>query len=285
VRSNQAVPLSFSIDGENQSSNSAQVESGWQNLGTLKIKKGDHRIEINQPLVNEYTGDSQLNVSSEYQGSCYQLGSINGKKNDMYRLTFQYVRISGRKDFSVDFVNEESKANPFKGIETLNRESLEDQFSHDFIVSDKKESNFVLCNRPGASDTLAQSTVQLKNIVIEKLNVPELILYAQVKPPVSTLSVTKVDRSQSKYVVNFQGESNNQILVLNQSYSENWQASSNAIKFKVNGYANGWLLPANQKDFQIEYATEQLVKLGFIISGLSFGLLIGILVYTKKYEK
>ena len=110
-------------------------------------------------------------------------------------------------------------------------------------------------------------------------------------PPTASHQVRLGDvrRLQStRYIAEIYGATQPALLVFAQSFDPNWQASivyDNKIRqlppsshLRVNGYANGWILPTIPTHYEIvlEYAPQRAIGAGFLASGI--GLVVGVLV-------
>jgi len=283
--------VNFTLDNGNYKVKTTPISSDWFSLGKLSLAKGIHQLTIEQPLENLYIGPSsfQLNSSSDFY--CFSSNKITGFKNDVFRISFQHRRISGSKNFFTKILSGDKKPNPLDTTgDILRSASVWDNYTAFWPAEDyalREDGTFYLsiCNPPTVDKEDFTSIIEINNINIRKITVPDVVLYN------ASLSENKIEnkftkKSQIEYSIPAQSTNEKRAIVLGEAYNENWTlgGSKDDVRFTANGYANGWVVQNNQ-NVTIKYRLEDLVKLGFAISGISFVLSFAyIILKFRRYE-
>lgn len=278
----------LTIDGKGYEIEAKPVSSGWISLGEFYLSKGLHKLNVKQPTENLYLGPTSVQLNSSPSFSCFSSNKIKADKNDVYRISFQHKRLSGSKKFFTKILPGEVKPNPLdKTGDVLDSMSVWDNYT---VERESREDGFfylTICNPPGIDKEDFISSIELRNINIRRITVPDVILYnaSSVENKVEIKNEFS-KKSQTQYLVPAQSTEGKKIITLKESYDENWNidGANKDIKFTVNGYANGWIVKNNQ-NIIIKYKLQDFTKIGFALSGISFIIcLIFLLLRFKKNE-
>jgi len=281
--------FSYFLDGRKYSSLPTDMESGWMSLGKVVLNKGSHKIEITQPTENLYSGPAAVQVTSSISGGCYFTNPVRGLKNDMYKISFKHKRIAGAKNFSVRIKKSASPEPILDSSGDILRANYYEENYGSFHILEKDGDVFhvALCNGPTTDTSSVPSVMEMKEIVIQKIAVPDLIFYNNPGQGKDGVKFDYIRKSQTEYFVNADLQDNQKyILAMNGSSNENWELSGmKGEKFIVNGHANGWIVDGDSKNGVIKYKTQSLVAIGFAISTLSFFVLILVALINKYVAK
>lgn len=278
--------VNFTLDGEAQNVKPTFVESGWLSLGKLFLTKGIHRLNIKQPIENLYEGFPLVRLNSTPNMSCFSSSLAKGRKNDVYRVSFQHRRIIGSKKFFVRILPSGIKPNPLDTRNyLLESSSIFDNYTADYVLKDDQKFYFTVCNFSSANKEEFSSSIELKDISIRKIDVSDVVFY---KPSSNKNLIEGKFRkeSQTKYVISDLANTN-KMVVLNESYSKNWilPEVKNSTHFLANGYANGWLVKDKNNSFSIKYKPQDFVYYGFVLSFIALMSSIVYLIYLLLNKK
>lgn len=275
--------INFTLDGENHTVKPSFLSSGWISLGKLFLAKGVHKLNVKQPIENLYEGPSLVRINSTPNVSCFKSNLIKGRRDDVYRISFQHKRVVGNKKFFVRILPVGTKPNPLDARNYL-LESIPviDSYSADYVLKDDHEFYFTVCNFPSTNKEEFSSTIELGEINVRRIEVSEVVFYKASSSKNLTESNFK-KKSQTEYVISDLPDTN-KIIVLNESYNKNWILPEfrNSTHFLVNGHANGWLVEGKSNSLRIKYEPQDFVQKGFILSSLSLILSIMYLLLNKK---
>ncbi len=280
--------LNFSINDREYTVTPTQNTSNWYSLGSVALKDGLNQINLTQNQTNKYEGTASAELVSSYSGGCFKSNKIFGEKNDIFRIMFDQTQVVGTKDFFIGFISDPQELNPFYAKDYLNAHPQMTKYSTDFPVADDDGFYMIICDHPTAERAQAESTLRIENIEIIKLNIPEIIFHKAQPSKQDKGSISYTTNNTTAYQAELKNSGTPTFVTLHESFTPNWQIKDgSATKFMVNGYANGWLFESKKEGFiTIGYAIENLVRNGFIVSGLSFGAIaIYLLVKRNKYEK
>ena len=278
--------VSLALDGKIREVKPIPISTEWFSLGKISLNKGLHKLSVVQPVENLHSGSSsaQLNSSSDFY--CFTSNKIKGFKNDVFKISFQHRRLSGSRNFFTKILPGEKSPNSLDAAgDTLRSTSVWDSYkafwpAQDYTLREDGTFYLAVCNSPTVDREEFVSTVELKDISIRRITVPDLVLYNS--PSQETLIETKFTRkSQTEYSVPLDSQGKTKAIVLGESYSDNWVLSDSKdnIKFTSNGYANGFLVKDIKGTITVKYRLQDLVELGFAMSGIS---LVVVLVFLLK---
>jgi len=284
--------LEYLVDGKKYSSAPTASESGWMSLGANVLEKGIHRIEITQPSVNLYSGPTTVEVALADGGECFFMNPIRAMENEMYKISFKHRRLEGTRNLPVRIKKDASSAPiiDFKG-DVLGVNYFEENYGTFHRVGKNEDVFYVaLCSDPTTDTNSVPSVVELKDIVIQKVAVPDLVLYSDSGKEKSAVKFDYTRSSQTEYIVNADLKDNQKyILAMNGSSNDNWELSGmKGEKFVINGHANGWILDGDGTNGTIKYKTQGMVVIGFAITALSIIILLTVALinlYVGKNKK
>lgn len=276
-----SAEVNLVIDDKDYTVEGKPAASGWLSLGEFFLSKGLHRLSIKQFQENLYQGPSSVQLNSSSNFSCFSSNRIRGNRNDIYRISFEHKRLSGSKKFFVKIMFGDSAPNPLDTTgDILNSTSVWDSHTSEFALWRSGTFYLSICNPSLVDKENFTSTVELKNISMRKLTVPDVVFYtSKDSPKLTQASVEKQDQTKYSAVLPNSGLA---VVTLNESFSPNWELQGiKGTKFAANGYANGWLVSGSSKG-TIIYKTQDFVKIGFAISFLTF--VASFLIFLiKKY--
>lgn len=285
--------FNYLIDNKQYSAVPTATSSGWISLGKVTLGKGPHKIEITQPSGNLYSGPQAVQVASSVAGGCYFTNPVKGVKNEIYKISFKHKRITGAKNFSVR-IKDSATPNPLidSSGDVLRTTYYDENYDNYHIIEKDGDVFYVsVCNGPTTDSSSVTSVLEIQDIAIEKVAVPDLVFYnnsAVVEK--STVKFDSIRKSQTEYSVSADLQNNQKhILTLNDSVDSNWELSGiKADKFVVNGHANGWFIEGDGNAIAIKYKTQAMVAISFIITALSLVVLLiaaFISIYVEKRKK
>jgi len=282
--------VSYTLDNQSHEVNATPISSEWFSLGKLNLAKGLHNLSITQSIENLYTGLSsfQLNSSSDFY--CFSSNKVKGFKDDVFKISFQHRRLTGSKNFFAKIVPGDKKPNPLDTAGDLLRStSVWDNYTafwpaQDYTLREDGTFYLAICNPPSVDREDFTSTIELQDINIRKITVPDVVLYN------GSSLVTSLDRnfykkSQTEYSIPAKDLIGKKIVVLGESYYNNsWILEGlKSTRFTANGYANGWIVEEGSKDITIKYRFQDFVRIGFIISGIL--LAVSFIYLSLKFRK
>lgn len=274
--------ISYSINGKDFiSANPRKLSSGWIDLGEVYLSEGPNEIEVIQDPSQLYKGDATLTVLSN---TCFYSNKIYGRKDDMFRISFSHARLKGSKEFYVKILDNDEKNNPF-GFQgdLLRSSSVWTDYQIDHALDKDGLFHFTVCNNDLTGESTDKSSIVLKDIVINKISVPEIVFVNSMDNNAHVTTIKNAKKSQVNYQFNNKNLNDKYAILLYNTYSPNWIINnSNNEHLKLNGFANGWITSSSNVD--IRYRLQNLVKLGFIITGISFIIAIVILIKVIKLK-
>lgn len=274
--------ISFNIDSDLYQKEVPIANGRWVDLGDVSLIKGDHRLEFNLPSQNMFVGTKSADINSTKTGSCYSSDTLRGEIGQSYKISFDHLRLKGNKKFYFKVTPEDETPNLIDTTEgPIKSQGQWDTFETTYKSLSPLKNNFYfsVCNPPDLNETY-ESIIQINNINIRKITVPDLVLVQKEKGS-STILLPLQKINPTKY--NFE-KGKNGLVLLPFSNSNEWQINGDATKFVANGYANSWVV-TSKNDGVVEYKSQRLVVVGFAVSGISFLLILSYLIYekTKKY--
>jgi hypothetical protein len=125
-------------------------------------------------------------------------------------------------------------------------------------------------------NTLKHSVFVNKTLPDKKLSIPQVFTWKQVNPTLYEINVENTEPF---------------ILVLLENFDQRWKAYVNGSPipetnhYKVNAFANGWLIDANGKlKIVIQYETQNIIQHSVIASAI-LPTLFFMLIYRKNVKK
>jgi len=267
----------YEIDGKKYNS-IVDSSSHWVNLGEAQFTKGVHRFQVTLPIQNMFSGTDSATINSSKWGSCYTSEIINGETGESYKISFDHRRLKGNKKFYFKIGQWNESPNIIDTTEgDIRPQGQWDTYETTYKSNSPIVNNFYfsICNPPDPHETF-ESSIQIDNISIRKISVPQLVLEQKNDAEsLEKLPMIKIDSTDYKYEKEKKG-----LVILPFSFSNQWVTNGSDTKFLANGYANAWIV-SNQSKGTISYKSQRLVVIGFAISAISF---ICVLIYLF-YEK
>src|SRR6185436_14092790 len=141
---------------------------------------------------------------------------------------------------------------------------------------------------PESKVNIKESITYFRDISIEKLYVPRVFAMEQGNPvQQSQVDFTKVNPSE--YSGKVKSDAKGYFLIFNDNYSSDWELkingkANNFPHFTVNGFANGWYVPAvgnGVQSLNLYYKPQALFNFGLVI--LISTVIIYIIILCKKW--
>jgi len=277
---NNSSKIDYSLDGEKHTANSLESREGWIRLGALPLSKGIHRLEIYQEPLELYIGVKEPVILAA-NNSCFASNKVYGRKDDIYRISFFHQRLYGSSKFKIKILDNDDRNNLLdsKG-DTLSSAVSWNNYQMDHSLGKDGFFYFVICNEGVPADNTDNSSIVLKNIVINKISVPEVIFSSSSKNMPEVVKIENAKKSQGEYKFSNRELKGKYAIMLYQSSNRNWTLNGSASnRIILNGFANGWITSSDNVD--IRYDSQGLVKLGFIVTGIAFLIAVGALVVIK----
>lgn len=281
----QGQKVSFVLDDTKYQVNPKQVENNLLFLGQYPLKKGIHKLDLEEPAVNLYTGPQDFNVSFSPEGSCFFSDKLTGNKNQIVRVSFQHKKISGMRQFTVLITKDNQQINSLniQGDQLRSNASMQNYLSDYAFNEDGESFYFAICAGPSADTEEAQTDLELQNLNIRKLYSPDILFYTASNQN-SQATIPYIKQSAYNYEFNGNNANNKQkILIFKETYSDNWRLNNKSSDFMVNGFATAWISNNGDKKSIIIYVTQNLVIVGFIVTTVAImGSIVLVLFLNKK---
>ncbi len=258
--------VNLTLDNRNLEIKTTQISAQWYALGKISLSKGLHRLIIKYPIENLYTSTASAQVSS-LSDVCFSSNAIKAQKGDIYRVSFQHQRLFGSKKFFVRILPVGVKPNPLDARNNvLESASVSDNYRADYSLPEDQSFYLTVCSFPSADREDFASVLELKDINIRKIAIPEVVFYSPSSSK-DTVDSNFSKKSQTEYTVSTDPKSMKKIVLLNESFNNNWimpNAKDN-IHFVANGYSNGWIVESANTQV-IKYKAQDFVNIGFVLS-------------------
>jgi len=250
------------------------LENDWISLGEQWFEKGNHQLTVELPPLKNLAGDFHKEDTGGLKG-CFFSEIKNYNSSLDYKIKIKYVN-----DFS-DILSILIKKDGNEEIFDLPPQKGEKTF--EYLLSKQKE---------GKSVTVAICSPQLTEEILKEKITLEV---SRIIHPVLILRASRIDREVSlpqiefkkvnptKYLVEVKNSSQPFFLVFWQRFSPNWSVSIPAFHFRVNNFANGWLIE-KEGDFSLElnYLPQKRFYQGLILSGIVFLTMSSYLLVRKN---
>jgi len=293
ARSFGSRPVTYIIDSTSITARPQDLGNGWHSLGTVDMKKGAHTIEFeDSPQRNLYTSSESAQIISNVgRGQeCFSSPIIPSKSGDIFNISMDYKQRQGSAQYFF-FPLQKFDSLPIlnnKGL-NLKQSANTEKLSTVYSSANNDGFYFMICPRIQSEVPRVESILEVGNIVVNKLTTPELMLINSNGSIGGNESGVKIKRkTQTSYTVETVNNFQNKILLFNATYSPNWELTGvNANIFMANGYAKAWIIKDKTNLVEIEYKTQDLVRMGFMVSAVSFAssLLLLVILKLKKHDK
>lgn len=262
-------------------SNSAKTD--WFSFGKVTLKKGLHTAFLSLPKARSLLHLLKP-VSTEFNNdktnSCFGTNVRNFKKDKEYLVIIQYLN-----DFSDNllmFVWEEENVNRRRLIDVAKLETggLGSTIRETIKPSEGIRDVHIAFCAPDLTQELidAKFTVKIGEIIE-----PMLFLHPEIQRAGRIETVSFRQTSSTKYEISYANNFGEQsVLVFAQRFDKDWELSKyQNTHFRVNGYANGWIIPANtEEELLLQYRPQQFFYSGIIVSITAIFLSFMFLLWT-----
>lgn len=276
--------VQFTVDEILHDTKISSKSGDWLSLGGMPLSEGRHTIKLQQPMVNqlEQISTSPIRIDSDSNGSCYSSPEIIGRGGDIFKIAFSHRREKGDGRFFVKLLPIDETINFFDSSDELNSTAAPVQYiTHYELPQGKKGFRLFVCNSLSTDENAEKSSLILSDILIGKIGVPDMVFVLKGQNGNTTNSVDVVKKDQTNYEVSLP-ETSGRIVTFNQSYNVNWKMTQDGKHFMANGYANAWILGDDVKKTTILYTPQNLVKLGFGITGITVCIVMGYLFVRRR---
>lgn len=294
--------ISVLVDGKSEMWNLDNSDDSYLYFASINFTKGQHSLQIrlnNKNLIelSNFTenGKGQFNISN----GIYNMFNTSNKDISM---NFNVTNFDPYAYYLIDLSYQQIYGN--------NAQIIVDQRNKNVLFKDQSQS---LPNYPGwqdfsfyyhpvesasdiTMDLIAPYTkdplgtkVQYKNLAVYKVFSNDLFLKKKSKNNMNLPIVTFKKDSPVSYSGDIKDAKGPFVLVFNENYSPDWQITLNngnldkISHFTANYYANAWYIDSNSPNykFTIYYKPQILLKIGYIISGITIIASI-YFVYARK---
>lgn len=273
--------IRFIVNGQQFQKDTLNEVQTWINMGTVPLQKGDNKITVIQPSVNLVENTQEI-VLADQPAGCYTSGKFPSERNNLYKITFKHQLVKG--DYTKFFFSVLPASKSLISsdqIDVLTAYSETRTYENQYLSGVENGFYFKICNRQDVSDGGITSHVIVQDISVNKVAVPELILYKEKNVNNKSVDLSFLRHNQTKYVLS--ADSNN-FIQLNESFSNDWVLNNCVgVKLLTNGYLNGWFITNGVNECTIEYNPQKILIFGFVVSGITLVSCIYILI--KQYGK
>lgn len=279
LRKEELMPLitdktSFALTIDNTFSRQIAVESNsakteWLSFGRVVIKEGFHTALLSfpkPPSVLHVPKPVGTEFNTDKANSCFGTNITNFQKDKGYLAIVQYLN-----DFSDNllmFVWEQENANRKQLIDVAKLEvgGLGSTIQETIKPSEGVRNVHIAFCAPNLTQELIDTkfTVRIGEIIQ-----PMLLLHPKAEKAGRTEPVSFRQISSTKYEISYANKSGKpSVLVFAQRFDKDWELSKyQNTHFRVNGYANGWIIPGNTEEkLLLKYKQQQYFYSGSIIS-------------------
>ena len=282
-RDKKQAEVSYTLDDKAYKVKSPAYVDSWIFLGKVTLPKGQHRLSIDHPLENLYSGNPSVTIASSGEFTCAYSNQIRGLRGEVFRSTFEHRRLSGSRKFYAKILLDKEQPSPFSRGDLLDSTSAFDIYTIEYAVNNDGFFRLSICSVPSLDDQGFDSAIEMKNINIRKIGVPEVVFYSASDSKAKVVNDQDKNDSQVQYSSPIKQQG---VVVLPQSFNDNWIWTGNgdAEKFVANGYANGWIVKDDTNDILLKYDLQNLAMVGFYISGISFVISVLYLLLNKRIK-
>lgn len=261
--------------------NTADILQGEKDL---YLTKGQHRLEIKDPV--EYLRQSKENIilSSVDKNNCYNLGIIPTEKNSFYRISFDYKTL-GKYNMQLITKFRRQQKGVNEDRETINIIPNQNEYLRNISVSAAGEDfSFAICVKRGRN--MRPVATEISSFRIRKIKQPTVLLYTSKDGIAMNSNVASQKKSQTSYSFTLPEINKPHVVTLSKTFNSNWlldQKDPSAIE--INGYGNGWLIKSNKgnQKHSITYRVQEFLNSGFIISGTTLAIcLVALFILWRK---
>lgn len=288
LRKREKVSISISVDdkpAKELDMNKVFTPQSWLLLDNVQFSPGYHKVLLSYKNIPNLAGDLEMaksNIPSALKGNvdCYssKINRFNNKKT--YRMSFDTpgdILSDSLNTFYFYVEREKKNGKKIDGIVKISSLHFEDLVRGS--LQDVAAPNIGFCSTNLSVNQL-QSRLNLR--VEEVVNlVVAVVPQAKAQSTITPISFKKF--SPTQYEIDLAID-NPQILIFSERFDNGWELERfNDKHFKVNSYANAWLIdqPGTYK-LRLVYKPQTFFYYGVLISFLS---VIVFLVYLKMERK
>ena len=274
--------ITFALNGNAIPQKLQTDKNGCYKLDTISVQKGKQSITAVQPVENIYTASESSNIviHANPRGGCFVSKSVQGQAGDAVHVSFSHKRLEGDEKFFVKFTSQVAIPKYLDAVDELDSTTVSSDYKNTFILGDNTPHSFLICTKPKASDdAITPSSITLDAFTMYRIPVPDMMLVnSDSLTPEKDL--TYIKENQTKYAMNTTDKKH--IIVFDQSFNQKWQSTfTHATHFIANGFANGWVLDNTDEKGEIYFTPQNLVKTGFIVSGITIIVLVLYLLFAR----
>jgi len=277
---------------------SQTVSINGENLTEFKnliLDKGIHKVEIAYPIIENLIDVSQATESGELRmqfGERVRLPIKSFNPKEKYFANFDYKISQGRSNASIIEI---IKDKPHTWNLLLSQNNIWNSFSA--ILEPNQDTKSVNLEFYPTGFETTGATIQVKNIKVISIYVPEVFVSKNVVPSIATkfpkMSFSRLNPTM--YKVSIENSTSPFVLAFGESYNKGWRAyiAENFFQtlflkpipetqhYTLNGYSNGWLIDKKGSySIVVEYFPQKIFYAGLIVSGTS--LFIVVLILAKR---
>lgn len=259
------------------------LKSNYLNLGEVEIAKGKHHLSLSLSLLPDLV-EGPIYSRSDFWGK--SMGCFTYSIKDFVRQNLYYLDLSYKNDFSdalLMIINEEKEG----------KKQDRKFFKFDNSEDVHKLRRFINLDQGSESASVEFCSTELnEELLREKINLqikesirPTLVLASKKNPSeINSIIYSKID--PTKYELKIENADKPFFLGFMEKFDSNWQISNfEKTHFKLDGYANGWLIEKpGTYGLTIEYKPQRIFYGGSLVSGtiISMALLYLFLRWIKR---
>ncbi len=247
----------------------------WYELGTVTLKNGDNRVMIHQTPSIVFQ-DGSINLAGSVK-NCFTSNTITSDRGDIFSLTFKHTSTSKNAKFFVAFIDKSNRLDEKTQIDSLTNSGNIRDYQNTYASNTANGFRFVICNSENVKSK-SYSSISLTNILLEKLEVPDVVFYKQTGLS-GYIPDTVIKNNQVKFEIKAE---NPRVMTFDQSFNNNWVLNSGNTHFIADGYANGWIIKENKTQFSLIYTLQNLFIIGSLISLLSVAAMVYLILRIKR---
>jgi hypothetical protein len=298
--------INLQLDGKNQTWNILKMDDSYLYFSPINITSGKHSVIItlknrNAIDINNFTkvGDG----SFDYADGVFTM--LNKSNKDIY-FQFPIMRFDPSAYYLIALSYKQTYGN--------NAQVLMDQRSHSTLFKEQTQSmpdypewipfsfyyhpiqtqsDFTIgLEAPQTKDVLG-TKVSYKDVAVYKVFTNDLFFEKDAENNLSTPNVSFKENSPITYSGEVMDVNSSHVILFNESYSPQWQLhlegaqNAKATHFTINSFANAWYIEGAPGDykFTITYKPQSLLKVGYILTGISVLAVLSYYIYEKRYKQ
>ena len=317
VVAKKSGPFSLTANGQKYTLLAKAENDNLVSLGTLNLNHGfvvpaatktvvDSSVLNSPVVVNMLTGKSgntqlvtpstkdtasgqpTIAIHSSDDGTGVQFRVNNLEADGTYQFSFDYKTVSGRAlAFSIEGVGYNVGGQSLNRILTQETLTASGNWKHKILTLQPGPYPDILVyfypDLSGVNDT----EELLGNFSLQSIDLPisSVLLTNQSIPTLGSAEPTTSKLSQTDYRVSGAENSKDELLLLNQAFTDQWQLApknAQAIHLVTNGFANAWLVPSGTSATTITFRDQHVFAASFYVAG---GTILLVIAYTLRRRK